>query len=176
MTDEPKGGEFARVVGNSACYYIAIGDLLEIEPSSDKQNLEEVVSILNAAFRARLDAEVKELTERVSQLEAEGYACGKLQTIDGVFSGGCGQHVDREEAYRCCDCTASFHRKCIRKHFKSTVEDFRQRAKKHLYALWVRHKCVSNDDLEAGWMNGIERAIQEIRSLPLEAGEEKVEK
>lgn len=44
------------------------------------------------------------------------YACGLLYGKP-LFQGGCGKPVEFEEAYRCYDCTASFHRDCIREHF-----------------------------------------------------------
>lgn len=62
--------------------------------------------------------EYDNLVSKIEELSAEGYLCGRIEQINGVFKGGCGENVNREESYRCADCTASFHRECIRKHFK----------------------------------------------------------
>lgn len=57
-----------------------------------------------------------------------GFLCGKLEELkDKTFSGGCGKFVPifgsaNESAYRCVDCTASFHRNCLRKHFKKDTK------------------------------------------------------
>jgi hypothetical protein len=77
--------------------------------------LDNPVSVMTAITRLKAAA-----YDRVAaELSAEGYACGRLEKIGGIFKGGCGAHVEREESYRCVDCTASFHRDCIRKHFGS---------------------------------------------------------
>lgn len=44
------------------------------------------------------------------------YQCGRIYGHP-MFRGGCGKPVSFEESYRCCDCTASFHRECLRRHF-----------------------------------------------------------
>ena len=49
---------------------------------------------------------------------ADGFLCGHIAGLPR-FEGGCGEKVLKQEAYRCADCTASFHRDCIRKHFAS---------------------------------------------------------
>lgn len=36
-----------------------------------------------------------------------------------LLKGGCGKWIPIMDSYRCTDCTASFHRDCARKHFKS---------------------------------------------------------
>ena len=61
--------------------------------------------------------------EALEECTATGYACGRLQDFVGVFLGGCGQHVNLEASYRCVDCMASFHRECLRKHFKASTKD-----------------------------------------------------
>lgn len=59
-------------------------------------------------FKAGIDAGEKE------------FVCGDLKTDGKIesFIGGCGKPVKESDSYRCADCTASFHRDCIRKHFK----------------------------------------------------------
>ena len=52
------------------------------------------------------------------EANVDGYLCGRIAGLP-LFKGGCGKKVLKHEAYRCADCTASFHRDCIRKHFKS---------------------------------------------------------
>lgn len=48
----------------------------------------------------------------------DGFCCGAVEGV-GIFKGGCGENVNFYDAYRCADCTASFHRGCIRKHFRA---------------------------------------------------------
>lgn len=62
---------------------------------------------------------LEEAEKKIERLKAEGYACGRLNEHEGLLIGGCGLHVDRESSYRCSDCTASFHRDCIRQHFET---------------------------------------------------------
>ncbi len=56
---------------------------------------------------------------------AEGFKCGELEGHER-FVGGCGQFVSFEDSYRCADCTASFHRKCLRTHFSKSDETQKQ--------------------------------------------------
>lgn len=47
------------------------------------------------------------------------FICGLIEENNGqLFIGGCGKDVSAWDSYRCADCTAMFHRECIRKHFK----------------------------------------------------------
>lgn len=66
-----------------------------------------------------LIARIRELEGKLEKWECDGmeggYACGK--TEQGQMVGGCGEHVSFKDSYRCADCTASFHRDCIQKHF-----------------------------------------------------------
>jgi hypothetical protein len=55
-------------------------------------------------------------TGEVPQTALPSYQCGRLYGKP-LFEGGCGKPVSFEESYRCYDCTASFHRDCIREHF-----------------------------------------------------------
>jgi DNA-directed RNA polymerase subunit RPC12/RpoP len=68
-----------------------------------------------------LNAENERLHKIVDEALADGYACGRIYGLP-IFEGGCGEKVLKHESYRCADCMASFHRDCIRKHFKSHKE------------------------------------------------------
>lgn len=71
--------------------------------------------------------EVRAFIKKVSEHEREegkkemfggGFLCGRLEEFPGkTFVGGCGEHVSFMDSYRCADCTASFHRNCLRLHF-----------------------------------------------------------
>lgn len=54
-----------------------------------------------------------------------GWECGGLiHKGDHLnFIGGCKQKVKFDEAYRCRDCTASFHRDCLQRHFSSDAHN-----------------------------------------------------
>ncbi len=67
-----------------------------------------------------LEERLKNADELNAELEADGYVCGALVQNNGnIFKGGCGENVPIHDSYRCADCTASFHRECIQKHFKN---------------------------------------------------------
>ena len=66
----------------------------------------------------RLRDENERLNKIADEALADGYACGRIYGLP-IFEGGCGKKVLKHESYRCADCMASFHRDCIRKHFKS---------------------------------------------------------
>ena len=44
--------------------------------------------------------------------------CGALVDVEKPLVGSCGKWVNVTEVYRCADCTAPFHRKCLIRHFK----------------------------------------------------------
>lgn len=56
--------------------------------------------------------------EMAQVLGSDGFLCGLLHGQAGPFVGGCKSHIRFLDAYRCVDCTASFHRDCLRKHFQ----------------------------------------------------------
>lgn len=52
------------------------------------------------------------------------FLCGMLEENNGIpFKGGCGKEVSIFDSYRCADCTASFHRDCIREHFNNEEKE-----------------------------------------------------
>jgi len=65
--------------------------------------------------------------EDIAKIE---FICGGLEKNIknnelSLFRGGCGNGVKMMESYRCADCTASFHRKCIKKHFTEAQQDLK---------------------------------------------------
>jgi hypothetical protein len=65
------------------------------------------------------------MNEKEYTLRSIFFICGAIEKNNGnLFTGGCGKEVSAWEGYRCSDCTATFHRNCIRKHFdKSKTTD-----------------------------------------------------
>lgn len=72
---------------------------------------EDLVAMLEA-LNQRADAELSQL------FGCDGFICGLLHGQAGPFVGGCKSRIRFMDAYRCVDCTASFHRDCLRKHFQ----------------------------------------------------------
>src|SRR4051812_17798740 len=72
-------------------------------------------------------ADVQRLLEDLDHaaiLKAITLICGAA-IDDGTIvhlKGGCGKEVNAYDAYRCVDCTASFHRDCMREHLKGETE------------------------------------------------------
>lgn len=63
-------------------------------------------------------------TDHAEVLRAINLICGAA-VDNGKFvhlKGGCGKEVNAHDAYRCVDCTASFHRDCMRQHLKDETE------------------------------------------------------
>lgn len=58
------------------------------------------------------------------------FLCGVFDKPESIAEGGCGNAVNVLEGYRCGDCTAYFHRDCLRKHFnQESVEEIRKALK-----------------------------------------------
>jgi hypothetical protein len=82
-------------------------------------------------IRTLLATQAKASQERLIEdvLEEMAVMCGMLQeTGDKIFVGGCGKEVKvfgtaNERAYGCVDCSAPFHRECLRKHFTCPMAD-----------------------------------------------------
>ena len=95
---------------------------------SPTDTLMELTHMIATALRAIAQATLEQAQQRQQEALAlqrvhlreewgtRGYACGQLQEPAGTFVGGCGVHVDVDQAYRCLDCMASFHRACLRRH------------------------------------------------------------
>jgi hypothetical protein len=110
-------------------------------------------------------------------------ACGLLDGMNEPFVGGCGKEVLPKEAYRCSDCTAVFHRKCINEHFeldayvKALRDERYQRPLKDWKEAHVKEKLRADiaererDEARAlaGPQNGWVKMPQDRKTLPPES-------
>lgn len=119
------GGEWNDAVsGYSGVWHLAktmkIKGSVELRWPLQAAKIRERVDMLQENLARKID-ELSSTKREVERLSATGYACGAIEGV-GVFKGGCGLNVNIENSYRCSDCSASFHRDCIRKHFSSHAE------------------------------------------------------
>lgn len=140
---------------------------LPIQAGTPEALIEDAVKEINSAAESLVREAVEKLERRVLELSAEGYACGRIEEVNGIFTGGCGKHVDREESYRCSDCTASFHRDCLRKHFKDDQDKALREARRE--ALGKASK-IYEEAFEKNMV--VEDVLERIRSLAQSGGEE----